>query len=153
MNKFISFCVLVILLFFLLPLFTSCFISLEEVKTYSEILQNLGIGIGALFGGLGGLKILLDYGGTLEKKRKIDKLRQRYPVGKQDQSYELVEPEEAPGTIYIHDKKLKKLLHIGSDSTLRDLNFTRNNIKKLDKKAFNKIEKGETILTSGEFGS
>jgi len=44
---------------------------LSNIKIFSEIIQSLGIGIGAAFGAFGGLKVFLDWRTNKQKKRLL----------------------------------------------------------------------------------
>lgn len=142
-----------IVLIFSLPLW----VEISIVRNYSEIIRNLLLGIGALFTGLGGFKVFLDYAEQQANKTReqgwVKELRNRYPSSKIDDTFRLIWSDKRVGQVWLHDFEEKKIHHIASDATFRDLYFVKEDVEAIPDKEFKEYSRGEPYLTRGEFGS
>ncbi len=157
MYKFIYFFLGVgfafMVIIFILPFCTEVGI----ITSYSEIIRNLLLGIGALLTGLGGFKVFLDYAeqqaNKTREQRWVKELRNKYPSSKIGDTFRLIWSDKRVGQIWIHDFEEKKIYHIASDATFRDLYFVREDVETIPDKEFKEYSRGEPFLTKGEFGS
>lgn len=108
-------------------------LSLSPLKTFSEIVQAIGIGVGAFLGGLGGLSIFKDLLEKIKKQRKIDQLRNRYNNANLDNKFHLV---WFSGTLFLFDEfnqDDKKFFHVRPWDTAEDLDLVSYGVKVQDK--------------------
>lgn len=127
------------------------------VRNYSEIIRNSLLGIGALFTGFGGFKVFWDYAEQQANKTReqswVKELRNKYLSSKIGDTFRLIWSDKRVGQIWLHDFEEKKIHHIASDATFRDLYFVREDVETIPDKEFKEYSRGEPFLTSGEFGS
>lgn len=140
-----------------LTLILPIWIGIDMTKNYSEIIRNLLLGIGALFTGLGGFKVFLDYAEQQANKTReqgwVKELQNRYPSSKIGDTFRLIWSDKRVGQVWLHDFKEKKIHHIASDATFRDLYFVKEDVETIPDKEFKEYSRGEPYLTRGEFGS
>lgn len=142
-----------IVLVFILPLW----VEIDIVRNYSEIIRNLLLGIGALFTGLGGFKVFWDYAEQQADKNReerwVRELRNRYPASKVGENFRLLHPDTRGNEIWLYDRNTKRIHHIASWETFKDLYFTNKDVESISGDEFKKYTRGEPFLTRGEFGS
>lgn len=120
---------------------------LQNIKTVSEIIQSLGIGIGAFFGALGGLKVFLDWRVSKQKEDYLKELRRKYPREGLDKDFMIADTDEAPGTWYILDDRGNTRHWIETMETMLDMGFWPGNGKRVTKEKFNKYSENQSLLT------
>lgn len=138
-------------------LLISMFIQLfneKTIKSYSEVFNNFSLGIAALLGGLGGLKILSELADQMAYKRKIRKWRAIYDPSLRGVNFRLIRSRDNPNWIYVHDLNSNEKIHIGSRLTFDEFGFIWDWIEDISHDDFIRIRTSdEIILTRGEFGS
>jgi len=133
-----------LLIFLFLIVFIAVFPSFS--KTVADIIQSLGIGIGALIAGYGGKNIISDY--LLQSK--LEKIKNHYPVEELDVSFRLIQCTESgdPDAVYIHDFKDNTKHWIVNQKTRIDLGFNPSQYINISKSEFEKIKPGESFDTT-----
>jgi len=136
------FCLLFVIFIAVFPAFS---------KTVADIIQSVGIGLGALIAGYGGKNLIDSY--LLEKQKKRDQelfeLRKRYPVEKLNKSFQLIIcSEDDPSPVYIYDIKKNIKRWIVNPQTLRDLGFNPRQVKYIEKNEFTSIKWGDNVDTT-----
>lgn len=141
-----------VVLILLMPIWTG----FDTARIYSEIIRNLLLGIGALFTGLGGFKVFWDYAEQQTDKTReqkwVKELRSKYPASKVGESFKLLRSDARGNEIWLYDCDTKKIHHIASWDTFKDLYFTSKDVESISGKEFKKYTRGEPFLTRGEFG-
>ncbi len=121
---------------------------------FSEIFSNYTVGFGALLAGLGGLKILNEWGSNIKENNRRNKLRDelkvRYPSIAQGKKFRLIETKFPPGWVYLHDKIMNEKHHIASMLTMIKLGFNRDEVDIISQIEFNAIPEKQEFLTDGE---
>lgn len=112
----------------------------------SEIIQSVGIGLGAVLAGLGGFTVFYDW---LEKQKSTDKriqeLKIKYPRKKLGDNFEIIQPNTQLGWIHLLDKESKTIHWVKDLSTLRKLGFSGEDAKTIQRTEFDRYEIGEEI--------
>jgi hypothetical protein len=104
----------------------------------SQIFVNFALGISALIG------LSIFRGKTAEQK-----YHSRYPVEKINETFKLVDTEEAPDKIYLVDLKDKSKRWIKSSKTFLDLGFYWDQVVRITKKEFGSYTEKPGIFISG----
>ena len=135
----------VLIIFGVVFLILGCFFGF---KLGSEIFQSLGIGFGAVSGGLGGLAAFLGWWEKENRKEStIQGLKEMFPRKDKGKTYDIIQPKFKPGWIHLLDKRQgKKIKHWIKDvQTLRAFGFSGQDAITVDDDEFNKYEEGEEI--------
>lgn len=127
--------------------------SSANLKLFSEIFYNFLAGIGTFFAGFAGLIGLLQLIKYSKRESYKNRLRKQYPKEKLNILFKLVDTDKAPGKIYLVNLRKKEKYWIASASTLTDLNFFWDEVKRIQQEEFNNYKEGEKLLTSGTPGS
>lgn len=125
-----------------------------RLKVVSEIFQNFTVGIGALFAGAAGFKVIWEFFSERKKANKINAWIKEYPRKGLNIDFELVH-SPIPGQsnrVYILDFKTKMRYWVSSRQTRQDLLFSSDDEKNVKIDKFESYKEGENILTSGTPG-
>jgi len=126
--------------------------SLSVKLVTSQIFNNYAVGVGALIAGVGGFKLLIDWGSNFVeqvRRRRLEiELRGKYLPNRG--GYELIASSSNPDWIYLHDKKTNRKHHIASNATFLALGYDRSMVKHIGKQVFDSIGDGDEFLTRGE---
>lgn len=120
---------------------------LQNLKTISEIIQALGIGLGAFLGAFGGLKVFLDWRASKQKEDYLKELRKKYPREGLDKDFLIADTDKSPGTWYILDKRSNTRHWVETMETMLDMGFWPGNGKRVSKETFNNYSESHSILT------
>jgi len=117
--------------------------SLQDIKIIAEIIQSLGIGVGALIAGYGGKNIISEY----LIKSKFNKFKNRYPIEELNNNFRLIQCTKSgdPDAVYIHDYKDNTKHWIVNQRTRIDLGFNPSQYIDISKSEFDRIKPGESI--------
>ncbi len=111
-----------------------------------KIFQSLGIGFGALFGGLGGLTAFWDW---RQKKQKevnyMDNLKRQYPRGNLGTKFKLIQPKRNLGWLFLLDLRDGVKHWIKDTKTLRSLDLSYPDSITIDDEEFDSYTEGEAI--------
>jgi len=110
----------------------------------SQIFYNWAVGISA------GVFVALQGLAKLWPHLKAFWYRFRFPVQKQNKTYEIVQLKGKEGILYTLKKN--KLRWISSSLTRSDLHFPYSGIKTLDQKDWDKYSVGSEVYTRGQRG-
>lgn len=121
--------------------------NLIQTPHWTQQFQSICVGLGALFAGLGGLKIGLDWLRQERLKRKQIELSQRYPIDSMNKNFELVDTLSVPGKWWLVDIDNKRKYWIRNLETARDLGWTYSMVKHVQDKYIDKFTVGEPINT------
>lgn len=123
--------------------------SLDKLKEISEIFQSFSIGIGALLGGLGALKVSSEWAKNLKRKLDARKWRKRFPKDKFGEQFDLVyktyENVIGGGVIYVRDKRTKTKHWVADEETLKMLGFNLDEAKGIAASEFDGLKTGDEI--------
>jgi hypothetical protein len=147
MNKILVFIILLLLGLIFGMLYAIDLVTLNRINILSDSFNKLFIGIAAIVGSLGVLKVLTEYLTEQKRKRKIKYLREVYSVKKIGVDFDLLSRGKA---IFIYNKLSNTAYHVGNYETFCDLLFGgyTNKIKTIGKTGFKKFNIGDTILTT-----
>lgn len=111
--------------------------------------QSLGVGFGAFFAGLGGLKIIFDWSYQVRLKRKISGLKQRYPDSllNKKNGYRLAKIE-SQNEWWLLDERMNTRYWIKNLETVAELGWRGETPEKIEKAELDKYPKGEHIDTT-----
>lgn len=109
---------LISVLLLILPFFN---VNIHLLKEYSEVINNLGVSIGALLAGVGSLKYIEEHLNKLKIIKKKENYRKRYPLKRLNIDYYLV---WFKGRLILFDKKTRLHHHIRPWESAQDLSFT-----------------------------
>jgi hypothetical protein len=128
--------------------------SINDAKNIAEIIQSVGVGVGAFLGGLGALKVLQEW----QERRRLRRLRRkwakRFPNEALNQDFSLLshsysqDSENIIGRsshVYICDDRTKKRHWVANDDTLSILGFNQDEVKGVAKKVLDAYGMGEQI--------
>lgn len=128
--------------------------SLQDLKTISEIFNNFAIGSAAIAGGIwAGLKAFIEFATSKKKSSYGDEIKKRYPREKLNKTFKIADHAKAPGKLYLVDLKKKEKYWIQSAPTLLDIGFFWDDAQRIPEEEFNKYKEGPGILTLGSPGS
>jgi hypothetical protein len=97
----------------------------QSAPHWTAQFQSVGVGLGAIFAGIGGLKIGLDWLYQARLRRKVSSLRKRYPANEIGKSFRLVDVKENPGKWWLLDEMEtpKTRQWVRNYETVRDLGW------------------------------
>ncbi len=122
--------------------------NLPELKTWSEIFQSVGVGIGAILGGAGGIVYIMDWLGKKQKAYQVMQLRKKYPNDSLNREFRIVDIPEHPGRLWILDNRSdKERRWIKNLPTLYDLGFDFADKVQVTKEEFDGFPRKEAIDT------
>ena len=123
--------------------------TLGQWKVIAEIFQSFAIGVGAILGGIGALKVLGDWAGAQSRKRRIKKWRRRFPKSSMNEAFKLIYPTYenvvGGGEIYIKDLRTNTKHWVADPETLETLGFNFSEAKGIPHKDFDEIKDGDEI--------
>lgn len=121
---------------------------LEQIDNWSQIAANIILSIGAIVGIYFGA-------GELRARRKISRLKKKFPLSQIGQDYKLVDTPGAPGKIYIVELRSKKRYWVQNSSTFADLGFIGHTVTRMPQKELNSYKESDKprILTRGVSGT
>ena len=134
-----------LILVLLLPIF----IPITFVETYSKIIQNLSLAIGALIGSYAGSSFLIE---EFNRRRLISKYRKMYPRSEYGTEWKQIVREDRVGEPHILDLEKKVKHHIWNMKTIYDLGWQFYDREKVEKGQFDSYEIGDFIRTRGDLG-
>lgn len=105
-------------------------INWDLLKISSEIFQSIGIGLGAFFGGLGGLIVFLDWWGKKRNEIKLKNLKRFYQRTNYKKDFILADEPANPGWIFLLDNRTKTRHWIKNPQTMRDLGYSYSDVDK-----------------------
>ncbi len=129
-----------LLLFLLTQLLT-----LQEAKTLSEIVQSLGIGIGAALGGAGAFSAISEYSRHKRNERRIRFTRGRYPPDDWKKTFYLYR-QHGSNPVYICDIDSKTRSWISSGEIMLKLGYDNNMVEDVTKKELDEYEQAIPVI-------
>jgi hypothetical protein len=131
-----------------------CFIEWIFSVEGSQVIYNLGLGMGGIIGSLAGSKVIKDWMSQKKRESLIDKYSKKYPhelFNVKERGWELTNNPFTPGDIYILDHRSRTKHWIANYQTFLDLPIPKRNFQLTEEKSklFNKYEKKAQILTTG----
>ncbi len=130
----------------------------EKAKIIAETFSAICIGIGALLGGLGALKVLSGWSDKREAKRQKHKLKKLFPKEKLNQDFKLLRHSYAKDTngsvigssnnVYICDSRTKKKHWVANEYTLTELAFNKEEVEGVKQSELDKFSDGEAVNLS-----
>ncbi len=128
--------------------------TLLEAKTTADIFQSLCIGLGAVLGGLGALKVLGEWANKRKYEKSKRKLIKCYPKEDLNSSFKLLahsyseDSDNVVGRsshVYLCDDRTKKRHWIANLKTLKLLGFNGDEVNGVSKRVLESYEMGEQI--------
>ena len=118
----------------------------------SHVIYNLGLGIGAILGGIGGFNWGWDSYHERQRRRLIKEYKSRYPnKEKGPDGWELTHNPDRRGHLYLLDHKTKTRHWIANWRTFQDLFIDVPKYEdQKNNEFFVKYTEGDEILTVGE---
>ncbi len=121
-------------------------------KEGSEIIQSLGLGLGAVLGALGGVTAFWEW---IEKEKdkaenrdaKVNEFKKLFPRTDLGRTFDIIQPNRLIGWIHLVDKRQKpEVKHWIKDvRTLRDLGFSGSDAVTIDDILFDGYTQGIEI--------
>lgn len=132
----------------------SCFFRWIFSAEGSQVIYNLGLGIGGLIGGIAGFKVIEDWMSQRKRKALIEKYSKKYPhelFNVREKGWELTRNPYSPGDIHIMDHRSKTKHWIANYQTFLDLPIPRRDFDRTQEKDayYKEYRKGKEILTTG----
>ena len=119
----------------------------------SQVIYNLGLGIGGVIGGIAGFKVIGDWRSERKQKSLIEKYSKQYPhkLFNNKDGWELTRNPYTTGDIHILDHRSKTRHWIANYQTFLDLPIPRRDFELTDEKIrlYKEYEEGNEILTTG----
>ena len=121
----------------------------------SQVIYNLGLGVGGAIGGVAGFKVIGDWVKERKRKSLIDKYSKKYPhelFNVKENGWELARNPLTPGDIHILDHRSKTRHWIANYQTFLDLPIPKRNedlLTEEKRNLYGKYKKSEEILTTG----
>lgn len=125
------------------------FLPLKRVNAMADNFNKVSIGLAALLTVYFGSSYVRE---EISRKRAIEFYKSKYPPEKYKKTYRIIESEESPGAIYLHDLESLQKHHIWNMLTVYDLgwqSYPRESMKHTD---FLSIINGDAIRTRGDLG-
>lgn len=123
--------------------------AIENIKSFADIFNKTAVGVGAIMGGIGGLKYFEAWIRKNDPKEYIDRLKKFYSYDNYSKgAFKVVQKESEKGKIYTLHVKESKLHHIANYPTFLDIELNRYEIETLRDEEFDKYILGQKILTS-----
>lgn len=122
---------------------------LSTVNAMADNFNKVTIGLAALLTVYFGSSYVRE---EISRKRAIEFYKSKYPPEKYKKTYRIIESEDAPGAIYLHDLVSLHKHHIWNMLTVYDLgwqSYPRESLKNSD---FLSILNGDSIRTRGDLG-
>ena len=138
-------------------------ITLVQAKTISEIIQSIGIGLGALLGGAGGLKLFWEWLGERQTRKQYRQLKRKtlklYPKASLGDTFKLLrhhfakdhkDDEEVlvlgrSDAIYIGDMRTMTKHWIVNPETFTILGFNLDQVQGASKSELSSYKDGDEI--------
>src|SRR5262245_48431279 len=131
----------------------------EKAKAIAETFQAVCVGIAALLGGIGALKILSEWSEKRKAKRQRRKWRKRFPKDKLNEDFRLLRLSYTKDTkgsvigssdhVYLCDNRSKRKYWIVNDFTLKELSFNQEEVRGVNQAELNKFADDEAIDLEG----
>ena len=135
-----SFLIFVLAHFFLPP---------ENLNAIADNFNKISIGLAAIIGAYFGSSYFRD---ELARKRSVKYYREKYPINEYGRKFRIIESENAPGAIYLHDLVTLHKHHIWNMKTVYDLGWQVFKRERLSEDEFHSVLIGDPIRTTGELG-
>ncbi|KKQ95653.1 MAG: hypothetical protein UV74_C0013G0244 [Candidatus Woesebacteria bacterium GW2011_GWB1_43_14] len=134
---------------FLIFVLAHFFLPLENLNAIADNFNKISIGLAAIIGAYFGSSYFRD---ELARKRSIKYYREKYPINEYGNKFRIIESENAPGAIYLHDLVTLHKHHIWNMKTVYDLGWQVFKRERLPEDEFHSILIGDPIRTTGELG-
>ena len=124
---------------------------IKEWIEISEIINQLGVGIGAILAGCASIPIIGGWYKEFKRKRDIHALQKLYPreqLGKRFKLIRIIGKDK----VYLLDEGEKKIHWISSSLTLADMNFWFDDVKDVEDSVIEGYQEGSPFYTRGERG-
>ena len=125
------------------------FFPLEKLNSIADNFNKISIGLAAIIGAYFGSSYFRD---ELTRKRSIKYYREKYLINEYGKKFRIIESENAPGAIYLHDLVTLHKHHIWNMKTVYDLGWQVFKRERLPEDEFHSILIGDPIRTTGELG-
>lgn len=106
-------------------------------------------GIGLLFAGIGGFRVLLNWTADAKERKKIEKktlkLRAEYPLKDLGTSFKLIKGKKNLKKVFLFDIDADEKRWLNSSATLRALEFDFHMVEPWEQKKVDLIKEGEKI--------
>jgi hypothetical protein len=142
----ISFKVVAVLALFLL---LHLILPIQTVNAMADNFNKVAIGSAALLTVYFGSSYVRE---EISRKRAIEFYKSKYPPEKYKKKYRIIESENAPGAIYLHDLESLHKHHIWNMLTVYDLGWQSYPRESLKHSEFLSILNGDPIRTRGDLG-
>lgn len=149
MNKLLDNMFLITVLFIVIFIVLHLIFPIELINAISDNFNKVAIGIAALITTYFGSSYLRD---ELSRKRSINYYKKKYPPENYKKTFRIIESEDAPGAIFLHDLESLHKHHIWNMKTVYDLGWQTYKRETLPKEEFLSILLGDPIRTRGDLG-